>query len=782
VSKSYTLAFVHDEQSAASISNTVAFLLLFSDSVKKTPPTQEAFHVDNSILSNNPDASSPGNPEVQAFFCPEEAKDACIREFENRMGDLTHKRCDVCHRVSLNLRLLKARQLEGISRCVDCSGKTEADLLKDHMLPVWYDRSNQVQYTVPKALSILREGEKLLIQMVSPYVPLVHIKNGTCGIKGHVCSFPQRVSDVITTLPRLPDDVKLVKMVRNFRKKDGETGTKAFVIRRPVVMNALYWLVQHNRVYREEVTINLSNMEWMGDNDEMELPDIDLDQANENGVAESAGQEENPDLGPSPNQTQPPIDGIHEQITTCAVHVTDSLPFKSDEDKAISKELQELTKASGGTNGSLRRLPWPHVGEEMIDEYDKIGRIFCKAFPWLFPGGEGDICDYHEGDMTVADWVSRLLYYEDGRFARDKMWSFFALNFMTRRRNQTQGRFFVDNFYKDSPETLDELKTRIREGDTSYIDRISYFSNKVRGSAAFWRAKRAELYSWINYHVNEGHGAPTYFITLSCAEYHWPDIRRLLEDRMSHYPASTPSSTATHLARTWSGLSAEDLNTAEQHYYTYYVSVRNPDTAKAPPKDSEINDKQNIVKLADDLCIVIQEFFQLRVKAFLETVGRDILGIKYHWLRYEFAPSRGQVHAHMLAIADPKVQSFFKAVHNKRDDPKKQAEMLEKWSGDLMRLSANVDTNLVKEENISKMNNPCQKRYSDVNDHAIDENELLMFTQNHVCSDKYCMRSKDNKGYVHFACNAVVSEFLPDHTQAHLRIDVIKNNSFQEES
>jgi hypothetical protein len=56
-------------------------------------------------------------------------------------------------------------------------------------------------YHVPNELSGLREGEELLIQMVSPYVPFVHIKNGTLGIKGHVCSFPQRVQDLYTPFP-----------------------------------------------------------------------------------------------------------------------------------------------------------------------------------------------------------------------------------------------------------------------------------------------------------------------------------------------------------------------------------------------------------------------------------------------------------------------------------------------------------------------------------------------------------------------------------------------------
>ena len=51
----------------------------------------------------------------------------------------------------------------------------------------------------------------------------------------------------------------------------------------------------------------------------------------------------------------------------------------------------------------------------------------------------------------------------------------------------------------------------------------------IPGTAAYWRHKKAELYSWINHHVEQGRGAPSIFLTLSCAEYFWPDIRRLLQ-------------------------------------------------------------------------------------------------------------------------------------------------------------------------------------------------------------------------------------------------------------
>ena len=58
----------------------------------------------------------------------------------------------------------------------------------------------------------------------------------------------------------------------------------------------------------------------------------------------------------------------------------------------------------------------------------------------------------------------------------------------------------------------------------------------------------------------------------------------------------------------------------------------------------------SLVQIINDYTIVAQENFQERVKIWLSTIGNKVFHIKYCWLRYEFAPSRGQIHAHMLAI------------------------------------------------------------------------------------------------------------------------------------
>jgi hypothetical protein len=127
------------------------------------------------------------------------------------------------------------------------------------------------------------------------------------------------------------------------------------------------------------------------------------------------------------------------------------------------------------------------------------------------------------------------------------------------------------------------------------------------GSNAYWRSKKAELYSWISHHFEKGRRPPKIFMTLSCAEYFWPDLKRLLEKYI-------------HLTE---GIQV-DL-------------------------DSNIN---KLHQALNDYTIIVQKFFQLRVDKFLKTIGLEVFGIKHYWGRFEFAKSRGQIHLHLLGITD----------------------------------------------------------------------------------------------------------------------------------
>ena len=291
----------------------------------------------------------------------------------------------------------------------------------------------------------------------------------------------------------------------------------------------------------------------------------------------------------------------------------------------------------------------------------------------------------------MNEWVKNLVLYEDGRFATDKFWSFFAVNYSSRKRNQTSGGYYVDGFFDGGPKSLDELQNEIRNGDTSWVDRISYFSHRVHGSPGFWRNKRSELYSWINYHVNMGHGGPTMFLTFSCAEYHWPDIVRLIKDRYA--------------------------------------------AAGSPPPDLE---GMSMTTLINDFTLVVQEYFQARMELWLDTVGRTVFGIKHYWLRYEFAPGRGQIHAHMLAIPDDKTMML--EYHRLKGDKVAQAAFLGKYTSERFKYTAMLPE-VVPARRKRGDPHPSDTYLGDQEDREADAVQCLMCTQQHVCSD-YCLRTR----------------------------------------
>ena len=127
-------------------------------------------------------------------------------------------------------------------------------------LPIWYDKEGAVQYHLPLQLKCLCEGEKLLIQQVAAYVPLLHLKCGQIGSRGHVCSFVQELSSVCTILPRLPDDVQFVKVVKKYLVEGGEIASKTFTARKQVVLDALQWLKENNMEYKN-IEINKTNLD-----------------------------------------------------------------------------------------------------------------------------------------------------------------------------------------------------------------------------------------------------------------------------------------------------------------------------------------------------------------------------------------------------------------------------------------------------------------------------------------------------------------------------------------
>jgi hypothetical protein len=213
-----------------------------------------------------------------------------IKKFEDLLKGERHFYCNVCKGVSMYMQLK-----DGV--CTSCiKGKMTPNVL-DSILPIWTSDNGIKHYDLPQELIDLTEGEKLLISPLLLYVPLHHLQRGQLGCKGHVCCFEQDVGSVCTKLPRLPSDIQLIKVIKQFKDCDGIPSQKTFRVRRNKVMDALRFLKKHSHAFAD-IELVEENLHWMGKHQEEELPSY----THINEVDEM--RECDDDLGPSTSQVQ----------------------------------------------------------------------------------------------------------------------------------------------------------------------------------------------------------------------------------------------------------------------------------------------------------------------------------------------------------------------------------------------------------------------------------------------------------------------------------------------
>ena len=137
--------------------------------------------------------------------------------------------------------------------------------------------------------------------------------------------------------------------------------------------------------------------------------------------------------------------------------------------------------------------------------------------------------------------------------------------------------------------------------------------------------------------------------------------------------------------------------------------------------------------------------------AWMNTIGKHIFGIKHHWLCYEFAPGRGQIHAHMLAITKHiEVLQHYHAIgptDKEANDTQRQANYLSAWVQSTFQMTACVHKELFRKYKTrtqrqkpihkNEMNNhPSRIRYIDIHDHDEDYAACQWYLQYHKCSAK----------------------------------------------
>lgn len=627
---------------------------------------------------------------MQNIFLSSEDKSAVFKNFETKMSGLRHSYCCCCRMVAIGLVV---RQPEG--RCSRCLTKPNDYYLEKNALPIWYDENNEPQFHLPDELLNLTPGEKMLIQRATPLISLRHIKNGIKGIKGHVCCYPNDLPGWTATLPRLPTDSSVIYVLRKTQTEIGGTEIieKPFMVRRKKVLDALRWLQKYNREYKD-INILESNLNWF----EGEEGALDTQISIDNDMETHDDLNEMDDPGPCPNQTRAPTIG-QDDIQCVGVLTEDAPPILSENDKIIQEKLREASATAKRKGNDKIFVDLPTIKPKPLAEHDPLNKIFCWSFPWLFPGGIGDHTDFPiDEKYRDTAWGRMILFYQDGRFMRDELFCFFAMNFVIRRLNSSSGRYFTNKFYKGGSTNLEDLQEAIENGDTNFVNCVTYYASRVKGSNPYWISKRSELYTWINHHVQSGNGPPVYFITLTCAEYQWADIVDIIRDR---------------------------------------VAMEGGD-----PKQVDRN-KPGFVQLVNQYALVVQEYFQHKVTTWLDTVGKELLGIEHYWIRYEFTPGRGQIHAHLLATSQDRFIYPMMARAWQRDKTGKLREQrLAHWASNRFGMTASVREGF-DEIDKSKITNPTTLRFTDIADDPVaqtrDTEHLKYMVEIHDCSAN-CLR------------------------------------------
>lgn len=160
-------------------------------------------------------------------------KHKCVLCWEAEITNYRMSTCNSCNRRWFNL---VEKQTGMCASCSDLSKPVRKFSITNNMDPG----------TQPMVLGDLTMVEEMLISLVHPVIQLYKLKGNQYGYRGHVISFPQDITEVITSLPRSLEFFSDIVIVgRKLKEKIVQ-----FDIRVDRLRSAISWLQANNPHYK----------------------------------------------------------------------------------------------------------------------------------------------------------------------------------------------------------------------------------------------------------------------------------------------------------------------------------------------------------------------------------------------------------------------------------------------------------------------------------------------------------------------------------------------------
>ena len=156
---------------------------------------------------------------------------------------------------------------------------------------------------------------------------------------------------------------------------------------------------------------------------------------------------------------------------------------------------------SGIRDSVLKRLPYPELSKKPADEYSD--GYFQKAFPWLFPSGDGCVKQGPTIDLKIhRHWFKKYLHRISlyPGVSQDIEAQFVINNMLKRLACRESANLCIKNYLleADMPTREDILKLGI-ESRESLASSLLMLKSQVPDSAPFWRKKFQEVKGSIRY-------------------------------------------------------------------------------------------------------------------------------------------------------------------------------------------------------------------------------------------------------------------------------------------
>ena len=445
--------------------------------------------------------------------------------------------------------------------CIRCKNSLRA---KKPRMPDQACTNGLALDVIPDELANMFPIECRVLSFRIPFITLIVIRRygGHYKINGPPVNVPATLDQIARILPCMPGELQLHPLKLK-RKLEYKSRYMYDMICKDKVIGAIIWLKEHNKHY-ESVPIDTT---WLENEIENDVPVLLCE-----GVMDEVGNCD-PSVSPCfsgvdtyPNVSTTGINGsidcdltvvqaenpqsktIHDRgnpkglctdeinNTVIANEESVSEPIESEQVATeLVKDQAEINRRQETTGDPLPAVvQFDNLenvvfncapGENNIPKYILLDEQFEElAFPDLFPYGSGGFYSKErQCHLPIRKYFQQHLLNVDGHFAKNIEYIFCAqyisdiqqiqsdanLAIRLSRGHTLNGQNITAGLLRDT-ESLQQL---------IHTEQAYKFLKNIHGSPAYWQSELYDVLAMLR-----SLGIPTFFLTLSAADLHWPEM------------------------------------------------------------------------------------------------------------------------------------------------------------------------------------------------------------------------------------------------------------------